>query len=167
MTPPAAGPVAADVAAAGAAPAPATGLIRRPVGSLPPFARPTASYVAAATSRLPSVEAISDDRLRSAAVGAAVVQYEHALIADRLLHPRRYAVPLGPDMRGRGVYARRAAVTLAAKQQHNHPQVYGGGGASTQQWREGGNGGGGVGQRRLSGTAPARLRQQRDAWGPT
>jgi hypothetical protein len=147
------------------------------VGSLPPFARPTASYVAAATSRLPSVEAISDDRLRSAAVGAAVAQYEHALIADRLHHPGRYATPaLGIDMRGRGVYARRAAVTLAAKQQHQqqhqgHAAGAGGGGgrgSATQLWREAATGGG-AGQRRLSGTAPARLRQQPldPAWGPT
>ena len=41
--------------------------------------------------------------------------YEHALIADRLYHPERYAVAT-MGMRGTGVYARRAAVTLAAKQ---------------------------------------------------
>jgi hypothetical protein len=65
-------------------------LIRRSTNSLAPFARPTASYVAATAARQAAVEAISDDRLRSAAVGAAVAQYEHALVEDRLRNTERY-----------------------------------------------------------------------------
>lgn len=88
----------------------ASGALKRHSGSMPPFARPTASVIASATARTPEVMAISDDGLRSAAVAAAVTQYEQALVMDRLQHPQRYAV----GARATRTSARRAAVSLAA-----------------------------------------------------
>ena len=78
---------------------------------VPSFARPTAATVAAAASRQPAVEAISDDRLRAAVVGAAVAQYERALVVDRLQNPQQHAAR-SPG----GAQARRAAASLARRQ---------------------------------------------------
>jgi len=89
-------------------------VLRRAPGSLAPFARPTASYVASITSRQALVEAISDDRLRTAAVGAAVASYEHALVEDRLRNPGRYALAGDGAASAGGAYARRAAGNVAA-----------------------------------------------------
>lgn len=111
-------------AAAEQAEQPAGGAHPRAAAAVPSFARPTAATVAAAASRQPAVEAISDDRLRAVVVGAAVAQYEQALVVDRLQNPQRHA-GRGPG----GAQARRAAASLARRQLQQGGPARGGGAA--------------------------------------